>query len=286
MSKLDRGALLITVPVLCLAACGGHSSSKSAGAGGLESSAGAGGLESSAGAGGLEPAAGAGGIIGSAGTGGTRDDTCPIDLPGASELAATPRANTNLELLALKFSSGVVAEQAVYDRLVRDVALITAREPSVADIDYYAPHDGKQLFLQTDARTLSQMQAGTYRAWSCLNGTYGLVSSDFSSGVISFATLTLKGIYNLVRVSKDYAALPGVQSASANVGGGDGSTICVVREDSVWHYVFDRASGDCLAGCTEHEYLHFTVSSAGTVVALGQPSAAELPVYASTEACR
>ncbi len=93
-------------------------------------------------------------------------------------------------------------------------------------------------------------------------------------------------IYDLERLSKDYAALPGMQSVEPNGNGGDGPTICVVRQDSVWHYVFDRAGGDCPAGCTEHAYTHFTVSTLGTVVRLGELSSADALIYASNQVCR
>src|SRR4051812_12135410 len=42
----------------------------------------------------------------------------------------------------------------------------------------------------------------------------------------------------------------------------DGPTICVTPSTDVWHYVFDRAGGDCPAGCTTHEYHHFSTTRA------------------------
>ena len=281
MTRFDVGCLLIVAQLLCSTACGGNSLTNS-GAPGAGGAAGtnAAGYAGIAGATAEMNAAGHVGIAGATGR------ACPSDLPDARQLAATPRANTNLELLALRFSPGIVADQQIYDRLVRDVVLISTQDQSVSDIGYFPADDGKGLLLLTDAPTLSKMQAGTYSEWDCLNDSYGLVDLSFNTDLISYASLTLKGIYDLQRLSKDYAALPGIQSAEPNASGGDGPTICVVREDSVWHYVFDRAGGDCPAGCTEHEYTHFTVSTAGTVVSLGGLSPSDASTYASREVCR
>ena len=262
-----------------LGACGGRAHAPNSRAAGGDGSGGTSAAGASVGG------AGAGDSAGSAGSAGS-STWCPSDLPDAQELAATPRADTNVELLALKFSNGVVADQAIYDRLSRDLALITDQDSSVADIHYFPPSDGKGLLLQTDAQTASEMQAGTYTAWNCLNEAYGLRSTSISVGSVRFVELELEGIYDIERVAKQYAALPGIESASSNISGGDGPTICVVREDAAWHYVFDRASGDCLAGCYEHEYTHFTVSTSGTVSELGALSAADAKIYASREVCR
>lgn len=261
-----REGLLMCGGLLLVAACAGRADTSNANSAGAANSAGSYGT-AGAGAGGAAPMA------------------CALDAPSAAQLAATPRANTNLELLALKFSSGVVAEQAIYDRLVRDVSLIVAQDQSVADISYFPPHDGKQLLLRTDARTVGAMETGSYGAWKCLNDTYGIEDVSFNSGTISYALLTLKGIYDLRRLAMDYAALQAIYSAEPNISGGDGPTICVTRKDDTWHYVFDRAGGDCPAGCTEHEYHHFTVSKSGTVTALGALTDAERAIYATREVC-
>src|SRR6187402_2787929 len=100
-----------TVVGACLlVACGGSSASHQ-GAAGSAGEAGASSVE-----------AGAGGAAGS----------CMVSVPSPAVIASTPRADTNLELLALRLSSGVVAEQAIYDRVVRDVAAIREADPSLS----------------------------------------------------------------------------------------------------------------------------------------------------------
>ena len=102
----------------------------------------------------------------------------------------------------------------------------------------------------------------------------------------AFVVITLRGIYRLDIVGKQYERLEGIERAEPNSGGGGGPTICLTPAADVWHYVFDDASGDCPGGCTEHAYKHFTVDEAGSVQSLGVPSASEVEQYASRAACR
>ncbi len=270
MIKRTLSALLVVPAItglLFLAACGGSSVSDS-NAGG---------------------AAGAAGDAGSP-SGGAASDDCKSEVPSAADLASTPRADQNLELLALKFSDDVIADQSVYDRLVRDVGAIRAQDPSVKSIGYFAPNDGKTLLLTVDFPTLTQMQNGSYHAWDCLNAAYGLTGITplpaSNPTFENYVTVELKGIYRLNLLGEQYAKLAGVSDAGPSSGGGDGSSICVTREEDTWHYVFDEAGGDCPAGCTEHAYTHFTTDLAGTVTALGKLTADQAATYASREACK
>jgi len=225
------------------------------------------------------------GTSGAAGAAGTPEVHCPAGVPSAAELAATPRADTNLEQLALKLSSGIVADQAVYDRVVRDVGAIRASNPRLANIGYFPLMDARTLLLTVDAPTYEAMKADRYDAWSCLNRAYGAEDFsfvDFGSFVVTDA---LRGTYDMLRVAAQYRGLPGVQSASPNLLGGGGATICLTQEGATWHYVFDQASGDCPAGCIDHEYTHFSTSAAGDVTNLGTPSPSERAQYASDASC-
>jgi hypothetical protein len=188
--------------------------------------------------------------------------------------------------LALKLSSGIVADQAIYDRVVRDVTAIRGSAPQIADVGYTPLFDGRSLLLTVDSPTYDAMMGGRYDAWSCLNDAYS--AKDFSFvNFGSFAVgFTLRGNYEITRVAMQYRGLPGVKGASPNLFGGDGPTICVTRDGATWHYVFDQASGDCPAGCIDHQYTHFSTNAAGEVTDLGVPSPAEKEQYASEEACR
>ena len=227
--------------------------------------------------------AGAGGMTGEAGA----PSACSASVPSPEMIASTPREDTNLELLALRLSTGVVAEQSIYERVVRDVTAIREADPAIADISYFPEHDGRALFLGLETPTALIMKSGQYHDWDCLNDAY--VVEDIRIDETSFAPsalLTLKGIYQLKDLVGDYSELPGVTGVSPNLGGGDGPTLCVTREGDVWQWVFDRASGNCADGCLEHEYTHFSTTADGEVTSLGALRPELEPVYASRDACR
>jgi hypothetical protein len=222
---------------------------------------------------------------------------CGPALATPNELAATPRADVNLELLALKLSPGrIVANEVTYQRVVRDITAIRATRPDLAGIKFFASHDGKSITLTVPVDTSMQMQSGGYHAWDCLNQTYGAtmpfeyVRIGAAAEVFVFAKL--EGIYATNLLAAEYGRLPGVTHAEGDGVGGDGPTICATTGDAVWHYVFDAAGGDCPAGCTEHAYSHFTTASDGAVTALetfstmsGMPRPAWVTQYASSAAC-
>ena len=179
------------------------------------------------------------------------------------------------------------ADQATYDRVVRDVGAIRGQDERVAGIQYFPHSDGKSVGLTPDAATYAVMHAGQYRAWDCLNQTYVVTNTLFVDEKPPFESnvvLTLKGIYDIKTVVMQYGGLVGVKAYGAGLGG-DGPTICVTRESDLWHYVFDQAGGECPSGCTEHTYYHFTTTAAGAVASLGEiPDTGDSP-YTSNEAC-
>ena len=194
--------------------------------------------------------------------------SCPPGLATPAELAVTPRAEINLELLALKLSTGrVVADQSIYDRVVRDVGAIRAQQPQLAGIKFFPRHDGRTLILTVPLATSDQMQQGSYHAWDCLNATFGAAMPfefiRIGSSTNVFVAIKLKGIYAMERIAGEYRGLPGITGVDASSIGGDGPTICVTTSATTWHYVFDAASGDCPAGCTAHSYTHLTTESDG-----------------------
>lgn len=222
---------------------------------------------------------------------------CPPALASASELASTPRADVNLELVALKLNPGkIVADEATYRRVVRDVGAIRGKDPDVATISFFPYRDGRSISLVLPVDTAEQMQAGTYHAWDCLNDAYGAVLPfeliRIGNADNVFASGKLKGIYATDLLAAEYARLPGITSTDSIALGGDGPTICVTSGPSTWHYVFDAASGDCPAGCIDHAYRHFTTDADGAVTALetwstqsGTPRPAWVTQLATPAAC-
>lgn len=50
---------------------------------------------------------------------------------------------------------------------------------------------------------------------------------------------------------------------------GDGSDTCVTIDGSTDRYIFDAASGDCIAGCIDPAYSGFSTTPDGAITALG-----------------
>jgi hypothetical protein len=184
---------------------------------------------------------------------------CPPGSPTPQETAATPRADLAIEQLAIVVSKGkIVADQAIYDRLARDIPALKSKNPTLAKYSYEAPYGGKSLIMTVTTPTLQKMRNGTYEPWVCPNRLYGALEDkfDLSASIASLIVLYFKGIYNEDLLAAQYAQLPGVTMASPNYVSsinGPGPTICATPAGETWHYVF---VGDV--------YTHFTVAADGT----------------------
>jgi hypothetical protein len=191
---------------------------------------------------------------------------CPTPVGSADELALTPRAEPNLELLAFTLEpDNVVVSQATYDRVVSDVAASRALEPTLADVSYFQPHDGRRIQLEwTEAAALA-FADGQYTAWDCLNEAYGLVGFNAYNSSVD---LELEGTYNNPLILERYLQLPGVTGGNPGVAIDDGPTICVSREGERYDYVFDDTGGNCAGRCTEHRAYHFASDASGQVTAV------------------
>lgn len=203
--------------------------------------------------------------------GGPITGPCPEPIGTSDEVAATPRDDENLELLALSLDAGeVTATDETYGRVTADVARIRELEPGLADIGFMPPHDGTTLSLTPSDIAFASMQTGEYSAWDCLNDFYGLEAIELYESTLGrpWLTIELEGNYALDVLARVYAELPGMEYVGPNYFGGDGPTICAERDGDVYEYVVDRAGGDCPAGCTTHEAYHFRSTGAGEVEAL------------------
>ena len=93
------------------------------------------------------------------------------------EIAATPREDVELERLSVEMSGGLTADQAIYDRVTRDIGRIRAFYPETSSILYDGWINGQTLLLGLDEATRAAIENGTYSAWDCLNDYYGLPST-------------------------------------------------------------------------------------------------------------
>jgi hypothetical protein len=189
---------------------------------------------------------------------------CPEGLGNPEDLAATPRTDENLELLALSVESeGVVASQANYERVVADVAAIRALVPELALIEYRAPHDGRSLQLSLGDAAIDAWAMG---AFDCLNEAFGAMATNVMDNFdLIYPLFVMRGIYDMPHVAELYERVPQV-SAELLPGPADGPTWCIGRNGSEYDYVIDRRA-NC-ARCQEHEAHHFSSNAAGVATTL------------------
>jgi len=257
------------------AAGAGESSGGSAGASTSTEEGGAASKGGSSGSGGTSLESGGtssvGGTLSGGGSAG-EPGTCTL-LATAEEIAETPRADFNLELMAIRYrdTESVVADQATYDRLVRDMAVMRAEESELEDITYMGERgpgtDVLGLTLNSEASALAQ--AGDYHAWDCLNEGYGPASID--SVLLSPGTLLVgirfAGRYSMDEIALQYAALPGVTGAGANYPTrppqGAPTDICLSKNGPAWSYLF--INPDQETGTGDRTLYYFVMDADGNV---------------------
>lgn len=195
---------------------------------------------------------------------------CPGPLGDPEDLAATPRADENLEFLALALEpDAVVASEANYQRVVEDVAAIRALAPDLAPIEYRPSHDGRSLTLSFADAGVDAWAMGAFDGLDCLNEAFGATFSPaFDNFDFFYREVSLRGIHDMPRVVQLYGQLPGVSPAEITGGPGDGPTWCIGRNGANYEYVIDRAMGGCSVVCREHEAYRFSTGAAGQVTPL------------------
>lgn len=227
-----------------------------------------------------------GGGSGSSGGGSGSEDGDSSGIEGACEgypfqataeqLAATPRADADAETLAMLFSGALTAPDALYDRVVLDLAAIRAEAPMLVDLHARPPWgvDGARMPVSFDEEGTVEMQAGTYDGWDCPNEHYGATAEPGAlledTAYVSFGDKRL----NLMRLAEEYFELPNVIYTEVP-GNLDGSYICLEQDGDEHRYLFALGGGDCPSGCTEWTHWEYTVDAAGMVTFDGESE--ELP---------
>jgi hypothetical protein len=213
---------------------------------------------------------------------------CPATSPLATpeELATTPRADAEAEVLAFQAAGTLVAPDDVYDRVLQDLGRIRADHPEVTGITGHATFTPDQMLVGFDDAGHAALEAHTYTDWDCLNVLYGGMLTDVF-WLIPAAALHFNGRFNSPLLIKEYEKVPHVKSAEASVVG-DSSSVCASIDGATYSYIFDSASGDCPAGCTDHTYFGFSTTPDGSITSLGtftKGHGAPPAWFSSREAC-
>lgn len=163
----------------------------------------------------------------------------PSTLASAAELASTPRANTDLEALAIESTGAFIADEYTYRRIESDYAQLRDTSTGLLLFGFIPEQEPSSLIVEVS-------DAGVYADLECLNFTYRARRID--PGSIGFF-----GAYDTPRLAPLYAAVPGVTRAAPNVLGvpslcGSVSDACLEIDGGTFTYLGMRErflAGQC-----------------------------------------
>jgi hypothetical protein len=169
------------------------------------------------------------------------------------------RADPEAEFLAMTLTGQLRAPDEEYERIHRDLALIRAVCPGVADIKDRREYRPDQILV----RLVSDVPHDDYDA---LNTFYQVVDDKTYRYVTGLHLLTFCDNINIPFVVPEYEAFPDVQYAEPNWAFGDGDNITVTPDGTTYRYEIVHGYGDCMSGCIYHDTWLFDVEADGTVV--------------------
>ena len=164
-----------------------------------------------------------------------------------------------LEMLA---SNQIIAPQAVYDRIDRDLELIRTAYPALAEQTHSMAWAPNQLIVAL----LQNQPSGSY---DCLNAFYQVIDSDllFSSGGSTYYVLTLDGKFNAEGLAAIYTALPEVNFAEPNgLVGGQNYWVPSNLGGGKWKWEIDDGWHDCFDGCDCHKQYVLQTDADGNII--------------------
>lgn len=143
-----------------------------------------------------------------------------LELPGdPSDVAATPRADRDAEILALGLAPELlVARQDRYDVIAADLAAIRALQPELEDVHVECEVPYGYAFWFDGNDVVGAVWLGLYHAWDCHNAFYGIEHQAVGEGGdvwridgLAFAV----GVAGVLTPSfiESYRTLPGLEDA-------------------------------------------------------------------------
>ncbi len=199
------------------------------------------------------------------------------------QIAKSPRADGEAELMALWMSGSVVAYQRDYDR-VRD-ALALVREiyadtvPFLDSAEFVYRMQESVIGIGLTESAIERLRAGTYIEWDSLNELYRLSDIDTSRMAVSRQVeLSFEGRLNPSLLSTYYGQLDGVSESYLYVQIGDYSNIYPWQVDYNYTFLLREAHGDCMFQCDSNQFWYFRVSD-GEAEYIGKylPGGASVP---------
>jgi len=175
---------------------------------------------------------------------------------------AQPNAEARQIALEMLGPGGaLIAPPAQYARVERDLGLIRANTPALAN----QTHSPK--WIATDLMVKKTIGASDAE-YRCLNAYYRLVTEHFlfSSGGGNWYNLTFASNLNPEALGVIYAATPEVEFADPNgLVGGENTWTPTDLGGGLWQWVVDDGFLDCFDGCDCHKVYTFQVDAGGAV---------------------
>jgi hypothetical protein len=196
---------------------------------------------------------------------------CPSVVGDTGEMALSPRADENLEALALSLEPRrVIASQAAYERVVADMAALRALAPELASIQFTPPYERSVEIVFGDVATQSIARA-EYSAWNCLNDFYGPMEvSDVETATTpGLVRLQFQRRFNGELLAELYRQLPGVTAGEPRYSEGLGTALAARRSGDTFDYFVRTSDVSCDATCPspidDATARHFQSTAAGSV---------------------
>lgn len=179
------------------------------------------------------------------------DASCPGPIYATpAELALPPRPIPWLELLIIEATGSFMASDDEYRRAEQDLQFVWALRDAGVRLGALPDYD-TGILVTFQEPGASQVVAGTYTAWDCLNRSYGAASPRVSSsGGTTYVFIDFRPL-NTRTLSREYARLPHVLYAEPNGIGigalcGSASDLCVSPSASgTWTWLAKSEGNDC-----------------------------------------
>ncbi|HWB19781.1 MAG TPA: hypothetical protein VG711_05735 [Phycisphaerales bacterium] len=183
--------------------------------------------------------------------------------------------NAEAEQIGLEFlgSTGpLLLPQSTYDRIVRDLSLIRAAYPDLADQTHTPAWAPNQLIV-------SVTQSLSHENYQCLKTYYQVTDESllFSFGGTDYYVITFAGHVNVVRLASIFAEAPEISSADPNsLVGGENFWVPSLLISGSWRWSIDDGFFDCFDGCDCHKQYVIDIDTPGNVTLVdyqqfGQP---------------
>ena len=142
----------------------------------------------------------------------TCDAQRPCGQGNASDLAASPRANSDAEGLAIFLDGAVVARQATYDLVVADLASIALLDPKLGEHWFSPKFDLQSIVVGVGSDTSHDFGSPD---WNCLNTWYRV--NEIQPVIANYVALSFPPRLDTRKIIADYRARAGIANAEINL---------------------------------------------------------------------